>query len=105
MHTISAKTTPKSSANACRGPRERLVSTKRKKTGPMNTKLSIKPKPTAEKISSIIGCEFLIETPKIRILFLDKNHYICSAFLKLVKNEKIFLYSSRRSDDDFVQQR
>ena len=71
----------------------------------MNTKLSIKPKPTAEKISSIIGCKFLIETPKIRILFLDKNHYICSAFLKLVKNEKIFLYSSRRSDDDFVQQR
>ena len=71
----------------------------------MNTKLSIKPKPTAEKISSIIGCKFLIETPKIRILFLDKNHYICSAFLKLVKNEKNFLYSSCGSDDDFVQQR
>ena len=71
----------------------------------MNTKLSIKPKPTAEKISSIIECEFLIETPKIRILFLDKNHYICSAFLKLVKNEKNFLYSSCGSDDDFVQQR
>ena len=71
----------------------------------MNTKLSIKPKPTAEKISSIIECEFLIETPKIRILFLDKNHYICSAFLKLVKSEKNFIFSSRRSDDDFVQQR
>ena len=71
----------------------------------MNTKLSIKPKPTAEKISSIIGCKFLIEISKIRILFLDKNHYICSAFLKLVKDEKNFLYSSRGSDDDLVQQR
>ena len=83
MHTISAKTTPKSSASACRDPRERLVSTKRKKTGPMNTKLSIKPKPTAEKISSIIGCEFLIETPKIRNLFLDENHYICPINFKI----------------------
>ena len=104
MHTISAKTTPKSSANACRDPRERLVSTKRKKTGPMNTKLSIKPKPTAEKISSIIGCKFLIETPKIRNLFLDENHYLCPNNFKFNKNEKTFIFSSRGSDDYFVQQ-
>ena len=54
MHRISAAITPKSSDKACLAPRKRLVSISRKNTGPMNTKLSINPSPTAEKISSNI---------------------------------------------------
>ena len=57
IHRISATITPKSSAKACFGPREKLVSIKRKKIGPMNTRLSIIPKPMAESMSSNISIE------------------------------------------------
>lgn len=62
MHTISAAITPKSNANAWRGPLEKLVSINRKKTGPIKTRLSIIPRTMAEKMSSNI-----IEFPNVGI--------------------------------------
>ena len=55
IHRISAKITPISKAKACLGPREKLVSMRRKNMGPMKTRLNIIPKPSAEKISSNIN--------------------------------------------------
>ena len=64
MHSISAKITPKSKANAWRAPLEKLVSISRKKIGPIKIKLSIMPITTAENMSSNIGLLFNIRRQK-----------------------------------------
>jgi hypothetical protein len=46
--------TPRSSARACLGPLVKLVSIKRKKIGPIKTRLSINPKTIADSTSSNI---------------------------------------------------